>query len=211
MSQETLLSQIKERKLVPVVKLDRTEDAKPLCEALCQGGLPVAEITFRTEAAEESIRQASKAFPEMLIGAGTIVNTEQARRAVDAGAKFLVSPGFSRKVTEFALEQKILILPGVCAPTELMAAMEYGLNTVKFFPAMQYGGLGTIKALSAPFPAMRFMPTGGVNASNIKEFLAFDKIIACGGSWMVKDSFISQGNFAEIQKLTQEAVRLIQE
>lgn len=211
MSQETLLSQIKERKLVPVVKLDRTEDAKPLCEALCQGGLPVAEITFRTEAAEASIRQASKAFPEMLIGAGTIVNTEQARRAVDAGAKFLVSPGFSRKVTEFALEQKILILPGVCTPTELMAAMEYGLNTVKFFPAMQYGGLSTIKALSAPFPAMRFMPTGGVNASNIKEFLAFDKIIACGGSWMVKDSFISQGNFAEIQKLTQEAVRLIQE
>ena len=145
----------------------------------------------------------------MLIGAGTIVNTEQAARAIDAGAKFQVSPGFSRSVTEFSLKHNILIFPGTCTPTELMAAMEYQLQVVKFFPAKQSGGLDTIKALAAPFPTMKFMPTGGINASNIREFLSFDKIIACGGSWMVKDSLISAGNFTEIQKLTSEAVHLV--
>ena len=209
MSQNELLAQVAEKKIVPVVKLDRVEDAKPLCEALCAGGLPVAEITFRTDAAEESIRIAVKEFPEMLVGAGTVVNVEQAKRALDAGAKFLVSPGFSSKVTEFAIDNNVLVFPGTCTPTEVMAAMEYGLKVVKFFPAEQYGGLDTIKALAAPFPSMKFMPTGGVNASNIQDFLAFDKIIACGGSWMVKDSFVKEGNFEEIRKLTAEAVSLV--
>lgn len=209
MSQNELLAQVAEKKIVPVVKLDRVEDAKPLCEALCAGGLPVAEITFRTDAAEESIRIAVKEFPEMLVGAGTVVNVEQAKRALDAGAKFLVSPGFSTKVTEFAIDNNVLVFPGTCTPTEVMLAMEYGLKVVKFFPAKQYGGLDTIKALAAPFPSMKFMPTGGVNASNIQDFLAFDKIIACGGSWMVKDSFVKEGNFDEIRKLTAEAVSLV--
>ncbi|MDD2959246.1 MAG: bifunctional 4-hydroxy-2-oxoglutarate aldolase/2-dehydro-3-deoxy-phosphogluconate aldolase [Lachnospiraceae bacterium] len=204
-----IMQQVAERKIVPVVKLDRAEDAKPLGEALCEGGLPVAEVTFRTDAAEESIRIMRKAFPDMLVGAGTVVNVEQAKRALDAGATFIVSPGFSAKVTEFAIENKIPVFPGTCTPTEVMLCMEYGLKVGKFFPAKQYGGLDTIKALSAPFPSMKFMPTGGISAANIKEFLAFDKIIACGGSWMVKDAFVKEGNFAEIVRLTKEAVALV--
>lgn len=204
-----VMQEVATRKIVPVVKLDRVEDAKPLGEALCEGGLPVAEVTFRTDAAEESIRIMKKEFPDMLVGAGTVTNVEQAKRALDAGAVFFVSPGFSTKVTEFAVDHKIPIFPGTCTPTEVMLAMEYGLEVVKFFPAKQYGGLDTIKALAAPFPAMKFMPTGGVSAANIKEFLAFDKIIACGGSWMVKDSFVKEGNFAEIVRLTKEAVDLV--
>lgn len=206
--QKDILKLIEDRKIVPVVKLDNPGDSLPLCEALCEGGLPVAEITFRTEAAQESIRQASKAFPNMLIGAGTIVNTEQAKRAADAGAKFLVTPGFSRKVTEFAVDSHILIFPGTCTPTEIMAALEYNLEVVKFFPAKQYGGLDTIKALSAPFPSVRFMPTGGINAENIRDYLEYKKVIACGGSWMVKDTYIKEHQFAEITRLTKEAVKL---
>ena len=196
---------------MPVVKLDRAEDAKPLCEALCQGGLPVAEITFRTEAAEESIRTASREFPEMIVGAGTVINVEQARRAVDAGASFLVSPGISREVTEWALKNQICIFPGTCTPTEIMIALEYELPVVKFFPASQYGGLETIKALAAPFPGISFMPTGGIGVHNIKEYLAFKKVTACGGSWMVKDIFIKEGSFDKIRELTREAAALINE
>ena len=144
----------------------------------------------------------------MLIGAGTVTNTEQAKRAVDAGAKFLVSPGFSQKVTEWALDN-ITVFPGICTPTELMAALEYHLPVVKFFPAVQYGGLTTIKSLAAPFPTMRFMPTGGINTENIKEYLTFDKIIACGGSWMVKDTLIKDGNFEKIRELTAQAAALV--
>lgn len=203
------MQEVAARKIVPVVKLDRVEDALPLGEALCKGGLPVAEVTFRTDAAEESIRIMKKEFPDMLVGAGTVINVEQAKRALDAGATFLVSPGFSAKVTEYAVDNKIPVFPGTCTPTEVMMAMEYGLPVVKFFPAKQYGGLDTIKALAAPFPTMKFMPTGGVSAANIQDFLAFDKIIACGGSWMVKDSFIKEGNFAEIVRLTKEAVELV--
>lgn len=209
MNQTILLPELEAKKLVPVVKLDRVEDAKPLGEALCKGGLPVAEVTFRTDAAEESIRIMKKEFPDMMVGAGTVVNVEQAKRALDAGASFLVSPGMNEKVIEFAIGSNIPIFPGACTPSEVMQAISYGLEVVKFFPAKQYGGLDTIKALAAPFPTMRFMPTGGINAGNICEFLSFDKIIACGGSWMVKDSLIKEGKFDEIVKLTAEAVSLI--
>lgn len=209
MNQVELLNKIKEKKLVPVVKLDRVEDAQPLCEALCEGGLPVAEITFRTSAAEESIRTAAREFPDMIVGAGTVINVEQAKRAVDAGASFLVSPGISREVTEWALKNQVYIFPGICTPAEIMIALEYELPVVKFFPASQYGGLDTIKALSAPFPSVSFMPTGGIGVHNIKEYLAFDKVAACGGSWMVKDIFIKEGNFAKVRELTQEAVALV--
>lgn len=211
MNQSELLEKIREKKLVPVVKLDRVEDAKPLCEALCEGGLPVAEITFRTAAAEGSIRTAAKEFPEMMVGAGTVINVEQAKRAVDAGASFLVSPGISREVTQWALANRIPIFPGTCSPSEIMTALEYGLPVVKFFPASQYGGLEAIKALAAPFPGISFMPTGGINAQNVREYLAFEKVIACGGSWMVKDSFIKEGNFEKIRELTREAVILVNE
>lgn len=203
------MQQVADTKVVPVVVLNRVEDAKPLGEALCAGGLPVAEVTFRTEAAEESIRIMKKEFPEMLVGAGTIVNVEQAKRALDAGSTFLVSPGFSAKVTEFAIDNNVPIFPGCCTPTEIMMAMDYGLKVVKFFPAKQFGGLDTIKALAAPFPSMKFMPTGGISAANIREFLAFDKIIACGGSWMVNGALVKEGNFAEITRLTKEAVDLV--
>lgn len=211
MNQAELLKKIREKKLVPVVKLDRAEDAEPLCEALCEGGLPVAEITFRTSAAEESIRTAVRKFPNMMVGAGTVINAEQAKRAMDAGASFLVSPGISREVTEWALKNRICIFPGTCTPSEVMTALEYDLPVVKFFPASQYGGLETIKALSAPFPGISFMPTGGIGIHNIKEYLAFERVAACGGSWMVKDTFIKEGDFAKIRELTREAVALINE
>ena len=166
-----VMKKVEELKIVPVVKLDRAEDSRPLAEALCAGGLPVAEVTFRTDAAEETIRIMRKEFPEMLVGAGTVTNLDQAARAVEAGAQFIVSPGMSRAVVEYALEKGIAVFPGTCTPTEVMMAMEYQLPVVKFFPAKQYGGLGTIKALAAPFPSMRFMPTGGINADNIISFI----------------------------------------
>ena len=208
MNYTSLLEQVEAKKIVPVVKLDRASDARALGEALCAGGLPVAEVTFRTDAAEESIRIMKREFPEMMVGAGTVVNVEQAERALAAGASFLVSPGISRSVVEFALDHKLPIFPGTCTPSEVMTAMEYELLVVKFFPAAQYGGLNTIKALAAPFPSVRFMPTGGINASNIMEYLASDKIIACGGSWMVKGELVKNGEFDKIRELTKEAVEL---
>lgn len=206
-----ILKQIESLKLLPVIKLDSSENAAPLAEALIAGGLPAAEVTFRTDAAEDSIKIMTQKYPEMLTGAGTITSVDQAERAMAAGASFLVTAGFNRKVTEYAVANHIPIFPGICTPTELMLLLEYQLPVAKFFPAEQYGGLKTIKALSAPFPNIKFMPTGGINATNIKEYLACDKIIACGGSWMVKDSFINNHEFEKIRSLTAEAVTLIRE
>lgn len=204
-----LYEQIEQKKIVPVIKLDSSDNAAPLAEALISGGLPVAEVTFRTSAARKSIETMTKKYPDMLVGAGTITSVEQAKQALDAGAIFLVSAGFNRKVTEYALDQKVPIFPGICTPTELMMLLEYNLPIAKFFPAEQYGGLKTIKALAAPFPNIRFMPTGGIHAGNILDYLAFDKIIACGGSWMVKDSYINNHEFEKIRQLTKEAVTLV--
>ena len=204
-----ILKQIAELKVMPVIKLDRSEDASPLAEALCAGNLPAAEITFRTDAAADSIEIMASRFPQMLVGAGTICTTEQAQRAIDAGAKFLVSAGFSPKVVEYALSHNIPIFPGVCTPTEVMMLMEYNLPVAKFFPASQYGGLNTIKALSAPFPQLKYMPTGGISAANIREYLDFPKVIACGGSWMVKSDLINAGDFDTIRQLSQQAVDLV--
>lgn len=209
MNQTALLPQLEAYKLVPVIKLDSPDDALPLAEALIAGGLPVAEITFRTDAARESICKIRSAYPDMLTGAGTVLSLEQAKAAADAGASFIVSPGMNRDVVEFSIENHIPVFPGACTPTEIMAAMEYGLEVVKFFPAKQYGGLDTIKALSAPFPSVRFMPTGGISEANIKDFLAFPKIIACGGSFMASGSLISQKKFDDIRKLTANAAALI--
>ena len=200
---------IEKNKIVPVITLNNSSDAKPLGEALCKGGLPVGEITFRTDAAEESIKIMTKEFPNMIIGAGSISSELQAQKAIDAGAKFLVSAGFNRKVTEFAINNKIPIFPGVCTPTELMLIVEYNLPVAKFFPASQFGGLKTIKALSGPFPKIKFMPTGGISEANILEYLSFDKIIACGGSWMVKETLIKEKKFDEIASLTHKAVNLV--
>jgi len=199
---------IAEAKLLPVIKLDRVEDAVPLAEALSEGGLPVMEITFRTDAAEGSIRAVSKAYPDVLTGAGTVITLDQVKRAHDAGAKYVVTPGISIPVIEYCCSNNIPVYPGACTPSEVIQVMEFGLDIVKFFPAAQYGGLSTVKALSAPFPTLKFVPTGGVTESNLREYLAFPKVIACGGSWMVKDDMIKAGDFNGIISLVKEAVAL---
>lgn len=204
-----IYEEISRIKLVPVAALDDEKDAVPLMDALAAGGLPVAEITFRTEAAVGAIRRIAQERPDMLVGAGTITTLKQAQDAVDAGARFLVTPGFSEEITQFALERDIPIFPGVCTPTEIMMTLKYHLPVVKFFPAAQFGGLSTIKALNGPFPTLKFMPTGGVNAANIKEYLAYPNVVACGGSWMVKKELINAGRFDEITLLAAEARTLI--
>ena len=206
------MNSVKERiaeiKLLPVIKLNRVEDAVPLAEALLEGGLPVMEITFRTDAAEESIRAVSKAFPDVLTGAGTVVTLEQVKRAHDAGATYVITPGISNVVIEYCCKHNIPVYPGACTPSEIIQVLEFGLDIVKFFPAAQYGGLATLKALSAPFPTIGFVPTGGVSESNLREYLAFPKVVACGGSWMVKEDLIKAGDFKGITALVKEAVTL---
>ena len=203
-----VLKQIEKIGIVPVVVLEDVNDAVPLGKALCDGGLPCAEVTFRTDAAEESIKIMAENFPHMLLGAGTVLTPEQVDRAVNAGAKFIVSPGFNPKVVNYCIEKGIPVTPGVSTPSEIEQAIEYGLDVVKFFPAEQSGGLPYIKAVSAPYNKIKFMPTGGINPENVKEYLDFDKIIACGGSWMVKGSYIKNKQFDKITKLSKEAVKI---
>ena len=200
---------IEKAKIIPVIAIDDAKDAKPLAKALLDGGLPIAEVTFRTDAAEESIRIISKEYPEILVGAGSLTSSGQAKVAVEAGAKFLVTAGFNRGVVEYAVENHIPVVPGVCTPSELMWLMEYGLSLAKFFPAEQCGGPEMIKAIAAPFPKMKFLPTGGINAQNIKDYLALPMVVACGGSWMVKKSLINEGKFDEITSLTKEVMEYI--
>jgi len=204
-----VLKQIGAYGVVPVVKIDNVEDAIPLGKALIDGGLPLAEITFRTAAAEDAIREMAKAFPQMLIGAGTVLTTEQVDRAVAAGAKFIVSPGLNVKVVKYCVEKGIPITPGCSNPSDIEAALECGLEVLKFFPAEAAGGLAAIKAMSAPYGAVKFMPTGGISEKNLDSYLSFNKILACGGSWMVKDSLIKNGQFDEITRLTREAVQMV--
>ncbi|MCL1795441.1 MAG: bifunctional 4-hydroxy-2-oxoglutarate aldolase/2-dehydro-3-deoxy-phosphogluconate aldolase [Clostridia bacterium] len=198
-------------RLVPVIKLNDANKAVPLARALAAGNLPVAEVTFRTDAAEQAIRNISRDCPELLVGAGTITTVEQAKAALGAGADFIVTPGVSGKVIDFCQKQGVPIYAGICTPSEIMQVLEYGLHEVKFFPAGQYGGLNTIKALSAPFPNIRFMPTGGVSEQNVVEYLSFPKVFACGGSWMVPERSIDAGNFSDIVTLVTRAVRLIRD
>lgn len=206
-----VLEQFAKYGVVPVVVLDDAKDALPLADALLEGGLPLAEVTFRTDAAEESIRQMTKQHPEMLIGAGTVLSAEQANRAVSAGAKFIVSPGTNPEVVEFCLDNNIPVTPGVCTPSEVEAGLGFGLDVLKFFPAEQAGGVAFIKAISAPYRNVKFMPTGGISPSNLKDYLACPAVLACGGSWMVKGQLIKDGNFAEITRLCQEARSLVKE
>lgn len=202
-----VLEEIQKIGIVPVVVLDKPEDAEPLAKALCEGGLPCAEVTFRTAAAEESIRIMSEKYPKMLVGAGTVLTTEQVDRAVNAGAKFIVSPGLNPEVVKYCVERNIPVTPGTCNPSDIETALSLGLDVVKFFPAEAAGGLAMIKAMAAPYVNMKFMPTGGINAKNINEYLAFDKIIACGGSWMVNKALVNAGEFDKIREMTTEAVR----
>ena len=206
-----VLKQMSGYGIIPVVVLNDVKDALPLGKALVDGGIPCAEVTFRTDAAEESIRIMSENFPEMLVGAGTVLTTEQVDRAVAAGAKFIVSPGLNPKVVKYCLEKNIPVTPGVITPSEIEQAIELGLEVVKFFPAEPFGGLKTIKALAAPYTKIKFMPTGGINISNVRDYLAFDKIIACGGSWMVSGNLVKEGKFDEITKLVAEAAEIVKE
>ena len=201
-----VLEKIQKIGIVPVVVLNDAKDAEPLAKALCAGGLPCAEVTFRTAAAAESIKIMSTKFPEMLVGAGTVLTTEQVDRAVEAGAKFIVSPGLNPKIVKYCQEKGVPITPGTANPSDIEAALELGLEVVKFFPAEAAGGLKMIKAMAAPYVNMKFMPTGGINAVNLKSYLDFPKIIACGGSWMVNSKLVAEGKFDEIEKLTREAV-----
>lgn len=205
---KTLEEQFYDYAVVPVVVLDDAEDAAPLAEALIKGGLPCAEVTFRTEAAEESIRIMNKKYPDMLVGAGTVLTTEQVDRAVAAGAKFIVSPGFDPEIVDYCLEKKIPVFPGCISPSEVAQAVKRGLKVVKFFPAEQAGGLAMLKAMAAPYTMLKFMPTGGINTKNLKEYLGFSKILCCGGSWMVKGDMIKNKEFDKITEMTKEAVEL---
>ena len=205
-----VLERIGRVKLVPVVKIDNPKDAVPLGTALIAGGLPVAEITFRTDAAEEAIGLLKKNLPEMFVGAGTVLTVEQAERAKKAGAAFVVTPGFNPKVVDYCVDQGLPITPGVNAPTFVEMALERGIEVVKFFPAEVSGGLKMIKALAGPYGSVQYIPTGGIGPGNLKEYLSFPKVLACGGSWMVKSDLITQGRFDEITSLTREAVEIVQ-
>ncbi len=206
-----VLKKIQEIGIVPVVVLEDAKDAAPLAKALMDGGLPCAEVTFRTDAAEESIRIMSEQFPDMLVGAGTVLTTDQVDRAVAAGAKFIVSPGLNPRIVKYCVEKGILITPGCSNPSDVEQALENGLEVVKFFPAEAAGGLPMIKAMAAPYVGVKFMPTGGINAKNVRDYLAYNRIIACGGSWMVKGELVKEGKFDEIEKLTREAVEIVKE
>lgn len=192
--------------IIPVIKINDASKAVPLAKALIEGGLAAAEVTFRTDAAEDAIRAISTAYPDMLVGAGTVLTIEQAQRALNAGAKFIVSPGFNPKVVKWCLDNGVTPLPGCTTPSEIEGALELGLDVVKFFPAEQSGGLAKIKAMSAPYGNVKFMPTGGVSLDNVNEYLANKKILACGGSFMVKESYIDEENWDEIVKLTKQSV-----
>lgn len=194
--------------VIPVVAIEDAKDAAALGSALIAGGLPCAEITFRTTAAQESIRTLAAQFPDMLVGAGTVLTVEQARQAVDAGARFLVTPGFDEAVVAWSLDMDVPIFPGVATPTEINMALQYGLNVLKFFPAQALGGVSTLKAIAAPYGGVRFIPTGGINPQNLRDYLALPAVVACGGSWLVKKSLIAAGEFDTITRLAAEAIQI---
>jgi len=202
------LERVRKCKIVPVVALDDAKDAVPLAKALVAGGIDIAEVTFRTAAAQEAIERISKEVPEMLVGAGTVITPQQVETAVNAGAKFIVSPGMDVEVIRKAKELQVMIIPGAVTPSEIMLGLKEGIEIFKFFPAGNYGGLKTIKALAGPFPKITFIPTGGISAANLAEYLEFKKIEAVGGSWMCPKEMVASGNFEEITRLSKEAVEI---
>lgn len=205
---KSMEEQFKEVGVVPVVVLNDAKDALPLAEALVEGGLPCAEVTFRTDAAEESIRLMAEKYPDMLVGAGTVLTIDQVDRAVGAGAKFIVSPGFDPEIVDYCISKEIPVFPGCITPSEVAQAVKRGLKVVKFFPAEQAGGVAMIKAMAAPYTMVKFMPTGGISTKNLRSYLECDKILCCGGSWMVKGDLVKAGEFDKIRELTAEAKKL---
>jgi 2-dehydro-3-deoxyphosphogluconate aldolase/(4S)-4-hydroxy-2-oxoglutarate aldolase len=206
---DEVLEKIAALRLVPVVKIENSHDAIPLGRALLGGRLPIAEITFRTAAAEAAIRALTTGIPDLLVGAGTVLTIDQVKAAVGAGARFMVAPGFNPTVVDYCLAHNIPVVPGINNPSQIERALERQLKVVKFFPAEASGGLPFLKAVAAPYSDILFMPTGGINLQNLMSYLSFSRVIACGGSWMVAAGLISEGNFGEIEKRTQEAVAKI--
>ena len=201
----TVMERLANSIVVPVVVLDKVEDAVPTAKAMAAGGVDTMEITFRTACAPECIKAVAENCPDVLVGAGTIVNLDQCKLAIEMGAKFIVSPGFSDEIVGYCVEHGVAVAPGCVTPTEIMAAMKHGLKMVKFFPANVYGGLNAMKNLSAPFVGLKFLPTGGVNAANIKEYIDAPFIHAVGGSWVCPKADIAAGNFDKITSLCTEA------
>lgn len=207
----SIKEQLKALKVIPVIAIDKAEDIIPLGKVLAENGLPAAEITFRSAAAAEAIRLLRETQPDMLIGAGTVLNREQAIAAKEAGATFIVSPGFNPNTVKACQEIGIDIIPGVNNPSTVEAALEMGLTTLKFFPAEASGGINMVKSLLAPYTDIELMPTGGINPANIKDYLAIPRVLACGGTWMVDKKLIEAGNWEELARLTREAVALVNE
>lgn len=206
-----VIKQLADIGIVPVVVIDDVKDAVPLANALVKGGLPCAEVTFRTPAAAEVIHAMHEAYPDMVLGAGTVLTKDQARDAKEAGAKFLVSPGLNPETVKYAQQIGMPMVPGTCTPSDVERALSLGITEIKFFPAEASGGLKFIKALAGPYVNVRFMPTGGINLQNAREYLAYDKIWAVGGSWMVKKDLIKAGKFDEIEKMVRKAADLVKE
>jgi 2-dehydro-3-deoxyphosphogluconate aldolase/(4S)-4-hydroxy-2-oxoglutarate aldolase len=195
--------------IIPVVSLSRPEQAVPLAESLAAGGLPCAEITFRTTAAAAAIAQIRQHVPEVLLGAGTVLNLDQLDAALDAGARFIVSPGTNPRLVEACLDRGVPVFPGVCTPTEIEAALALGVDLLKFFPAEAMGGVQTLRALCAPYRQVRFLPTGGIDTRNLSDYLALSQVVACGGSWMVKPEWLEAAQFSHIETHAREAVSLV--
>ena len=206
-----VLSELGQAGLVPVIKIDRPQDAVPLAEALVGSGLPVMEITFRTAAAREAIGRIAREVPAVVLGAGTVLTLEQAQEAVDAGARYVVSPGFHAGIVDWCVAHGIAVGPGVATPTEIMAVLGKGLAIMKFFPAEELGGVRMLKALAGPFSNVRFIPTGGITAATLAEYLRLPNVFAAGGSWMVAPRLIAAGEFQEIARLAAEARRIVRQ
>ncbi len=203
-----IIARFKDLRVIPVVTIERAEDAMPLADTLIEGGLPCAEITFRTAAAVDAMKIMSKRG-DILVGAGTVLTVDQVKIALDAGARFMVSPGFNPKVAGYCVENNIVSTPGICTPSDIEAALDFGLDVLKFFPAEAFGGLSTLKAMSGPYPTVEFIPTGGINPQNFAEYLRFPKVVACGGTWIAKSSLISEGKFDDILRNILEAVEIV--
>lgn len=195
--------------IIPVVVLDRAENAIPVADALVNGGLPAAEVTFRTDSAADCIKLMNKSCPDILVGAGTVINVEQAKRAVDSGAKFIVSPGTDLETVDWCLENHVSIVPAAVTPTELMTLINRGIHVTKFFPANLYGGIPAMEALASVFIGHRFMPTGGVSIGNVEDYLNNPTIIAAGGTWMVKPGLFADGDFSKVERLSTEASAIV--
>jgi len=207
-SPDHVYEEIRKAKVIPVVILDDPAPAVPLARSLRDGGIPIIEFTFRSSAAAEAILRVRRELPEMLVGAGTVLTVEQAATAVRAGAGFIVSPGLDSKVVKFCLSKKVAVLPGVCTPTEIQKALGLGLSRLKYFPSEAMGGIRTLTAISAPFPGVRFIPTGGVSLKNLKDYLSLECVLACGGTWLADKKSIAESDWDSIRRIARETVRI---